>query len=183
MKSIILTFKDLERYHNTIPMIKSGDKIVNFTSNKVYRLIDALPYNIDMTKEESTDLWKSILNEETTQVICIEDNNKLIAGAITVTHSPKVNMLRQDMTNAVLWDIRVHPDYQGQGLATKLINESLSYAKKQNCKKLLIETQNNNPKAIKFYLKNGATLLEENKDAYPIELNEIQYILEIDIKK
>lgn len=146
-----------------------------------FKEVKTKPFSIDMTKLESMDLWKDILNEETTEIIVIEKNNEYVGGVITVTHSPKVNMHKNDMTNAVLWDIRVHPNYQKRGIASKLLNKSIEFSKKMNCKSLLIETQNNNPKAINFYTKNKAYLHEINKGVYESLLGETQLIFKIDI--
>lgn len=176
-----ISFKELERYHKEIPMLKEGTKKLLFKDNKTIELVDTEPYKIDMTKEEKVSLWKEILNPNNTQVLVLEDKGQFLAGTITVAHSPKCNMLKGDMSNAVLWDIRVNPSYQNQGFASILLKESLLFAKKKKCKRLLIETQDNNEKAIPFYLKHGATLLETNKDAYPAQYNEWQYILEIKI--
>jgi len=176
MKLIQLSFKELDNYHTEIPMIKSGSNSVVITNANKVTLLPIKPFSIDMTTDESTSLWKNILNEEKTQILCFVDNGKLIAGSITVTHSPKVNMLKGDMKNSVLWDIRVHPDYQRLGIASKLFEESVIFSKNQHCTNMLIETQNNNPKAINFYIKHKAVLLEENKDVYQKELNETQLI-------
>lgn len=146
-----------------------------------YKEVKTNPFSIDMTKEESMDLWRDILNEETTEIIVVEDNNKYIGGVITVTHSPKVTMHKGIMLNAILWDIRVHPNFQRQGIASILLNKSIEFSKKMNCNSLLIETQNNNPKAINFYTKNEAYLYEINKGKYESQPSETQLIFKIDI--
>lgn len=183
MEIISLSFKELETYHKSIPMIKQGNERVKFSSatSTISEIIEQ--YEIDMTIEEKASEWKKILNPKTTDISVITHRNKFIGGCITVTNSPQCNMLKGDMSNAVLWDIRVHPNFQNCGLGEMLVNISKDYSKKMNCTRLLIETQDNNPKAINFYLKHGASLLETNKDAYPKELNETQYILEIPLTK
>ena len=178
MEVLTLSKNDLERYHKEIPMIKVGHSKVIFDNEKIfYKETEA--YEIDMTIEEKVDLWKKIINFDTSLIQAIMIDGQYIAGAITVTHSPKANMLKSDMKNAVLWDIRVHPDYQNLGLASTLLQNSLEFASTKKCSSLLIETQNNNPKAVSFYIKHGATLLETNEDAYPKELNEVQFIFQI----
>ena len=162
-------------------MIKSGNRIYNYLSLSEFNEIITRPFLINMTIEESMDLWKEILNEDTTEIIVVEENNEYIGGIITVTHSPKVNMHRGDMTNAILWDIRVDERYQRQGIASMLLNKSIEYSRKMKCNSLLIETQNNNPKAINFYTKNKAYLVEINKEVYEKQPTEIQLIFKIDI--
>lgn len=176
MDLVHLSFNELEQYNNEIPMIKSGSKLVKIRDGNKVTYYPITHFSIDMTKYESTSLWKKIFNQETTQIIGFVDKGKLIAGCITITHSPQVNMFRGDMKNSVLWDIRVHPNYQGLGLASKLLEESIIFSKRQHCTNMIIETQNNNPKAINFYLKHNAILLEENTEIYPKELHETQFI-------
>mgnify|MGYP002640996055 CR=1 FL=1 len=177
-----LTFSDLSFYNKTIPMIKEGHTRVEFDNNSMIIQTEVNPFKIDMSAHETPSDWIKILNPETTQITVIEINGQLVAGAITVTHSPKCNMLRNNMGNAVLWDIRVHPKFQNKGYASLLIKNSLQYAKKQNCTQLLIETQDNNPKAIQFYIKHGAKLLDVNTEIYDKDLNETQFIFTISIK-
>lgn len=181
MEVLKLSFSDLWKYHNDIPMIKSGQHKVEFTSNTTMQLIKTIPFQIDMTRDESIDLWFKILNEDTTLIEVISVDNIWVAGAITVTHSPMVNMAQGDLANAVLWDIRVSPKHQNKGYASILMRNSINFAKDMKTSRLLIETQDNNPKAISFYRKHGATLLKSNKDIYPEKLNEIQYIMQINL--
>jgi ribosomal protein S18 acetylase RimI-like enzyme len=85
---------------------------------------------------------------------------------------------------AVLWDIRVHPDYRSQGLGKWLIDKSKELARKRNCKYLKIETQNNNTKACKFYHAMGAKLDGIRKNVYTgDEANEIQFLWYLDLTK
>jgi len=138
MKYFKISFNGLDTYHENVPMIKEGDQLVEFVDNSNYILHDTEPFYIDMAKEESTALWKDILVEENTEIIIVLEENKMIGGCITVTHSPEVRMLKGDMTNAVLWDIRVDPKYQHLGIGTQLLNLSLNYARGKNCDCLLI---------------------------------------------
>lgn len=180
MKLVTVSQFEIDRYHTEIPMIKEGTtKIV--ISNSIFKEVKTTAFSIDMRLDEKTSLWKEILNFNKTLIQVFEVDGQFIAGAITVTNSPSVNMLKGDMSNAVLWDIRVHPDYQNSGLASILMKYSIEYSKEQNCKSLLIETQDNNPKAISFYLKHGASISEVNIDAYPKELNETQFIFKIQL--
>ena len=55
----------------------------------------------------------------------------------------------------VIWDIRVHPSYQGQGIGKKLMALAYAWAKERHAKELKVETQNNNVNACKFYQSMG----------------------------
>jgi ribosomal protein S18 acetylase RimI-like enzyme len=71
---------------------------------------------------------------------------------------------RQDL--AVLWDIRVHPDYQGNGVGKQLFDYGVQWARARNCSQLKIETQQDNVKACKFYAGQGCPLGEINRYGY-----------------
>jgi ribosomal protein S18 acetylase RimI-like enzyme len=85
-------------------------------------------------------------------------------------------MMRGDDTNAVLWDIRVDPKAQHRGIGTLLFETAMAFGRQEGCHRMLIETQNNNPRAIRFYEAQGATLLEINRNHYPDQPAEDQLI-------
>ncbi|PAT02196.1 hypothetical protein CI105_02300 [Candidatus Izimaplasma bacterium ZiA1] len=149
-----------------IPMFKEFDTIYKYNSLNEYIIEKTNPTIIDMNKYESIDLWKEILIEEHCSIFVCLIEDELIGGAIVVTNSPKVNMLNNDMTNAVLWDIRVKKDFQGKGISQLLFDEVKKYSIMKSCKRVIIETQNNNPKAISFYTKIGAKLRFIKKSHY-----------------
>jgi len=59
---------------------------------------------------------------------------------------------------AVLWDMRVHPDYRKMGMGTQLFQQGVLWAREQGCRQLKIETQNINVPACRFYAKQGCHL-------------------------
>ena len=86
------------------------------------------------------------------------DADMPVGGATVAFRSPKVNMLQGRDDLAFLWDIRVHPDYKRQGIGSDLLNRAVEWARKQGCKQLKIETQNNNVLACRFYASHGCHL-------------------------
>jgi GNAT superfamily N-acetyltransferase len=61
-------------------------------------------------------------------------------------------------------DLYVKPDYRGNNIGTKLINEVISHAKRENCKRLRWQVSIWNESAKKFYEKLGAVI--EVDEAY-----------------
>jgi ribosomal protein S18 acetylase RimI-like enzyme len=56
------------------------------------------------------------------------------------------------------WELRwmvVHPDYQEQGIGSKLLSEIIPYVKQRKGKKITVLTSVNNKKAIGLYRKFG----------------------------
>jgi len=180
MKIKQVKFSELKKY-NEIEMLKQYQSIRKYKNINDYEIINVDDTSLDFAKEESMDLWSEIMNHDSCRIFVIEKNGAWIGGTVIVTNSPKVNMLKGDMDNAVLWDIRVDSKYQNQGYGKLLFNKAIKYAREMGCKRMLIETQNNNPNAIAFYEKQGATLLEINFKHYPDCPNEDQLIFIIDL--
>jgi GNAT superfamily N-acetyltransferase len=97
-----------------------------------------------------------------------------IGGAAVAFNTPGLHMLNGRNDLAIIWDIRVHPDFQGRGIGTKLFNHAVEWARKRGCKQLKIETQNVNVPACRFYAKQGCQLGEINCYGY-IDYPEVEH--------
>jgi GNAT superfamily N-acetyltransferase len=93
-----------------------------------------------------------------------------IAGIAIARNTPASGggliMLENRTDLAVLWDLRVHPNHQHQGLATALFQTAVQWARSKACRKLKIETQDTNIPACRFYAKMGCTLSKIDPQAY-----------------
>jgi len=92
--------------------------------------------------------------------------NRPIGGAAVAFHTPGVNMLVNRKDLAVLWDIRIHPDFRRRGVGSTLFRYAVEWAQSKGCTQLKIETQNVNVPACKFYAKQGCHLGEIDRYAY-----------------
>ena len=86
------------------------------------------------------------------------DQEKRIGGAVIAFHTEKLNYTEGRKDLAGLWDIRVHPEYRGQGVGKALLQRVETCAKARGCVQLKIETQNINVGACRFYARMGAKL-------------------------
>lgn len=106
-------------------------------------------------------------------------------GAMTVAGPTKgLNMLYGRKDACVLWDIRIADAYKRMGIGQKLLDMGVSDAKKNGYQQMIIECQNNNVQACKFYQKQGAVLSKIDMYAYYLEpeiRDEIQFIWYLDI--
>jgi GNAT superfamily N-acetyltransferase len=73
-------------------------------------------------------------------------------------------MLESRKDLAVLWDIRVCPEYRGAGIP--LFRYAAEWSRKRGCTQLKIETQNVNVPACRFYQRMGAYLGEIHRFGY-----------------
>jgi len=112
----------------------------------------------DSYEDGGPERWIRQFNTHNWGIFLAVKDNKPVGGATVAFDTPGVNMLcgRKDL--AVLWDIRVHPDFRHQGIGTKLFQYAVDWSKKRGCKQFKIETQNVNANACKFYMKQGCKL-------------------------
>ena len=108
-----------------------------------------------------------------------------LLGAMTIVgKTDGLNMLYGREDACVLWDIRIADAYKHNGIGQKLLDMGVLNAKKDGYQQMIIECQNNNVPACKFYQKQGAVLSKIDMYAYysePEIRNEIQFIWYLDI--
>lgn len=63
-------------------------------------------------------------------------------------------------------NVAVHPDYRKLGIASKLIEEMISYCDKQNCTAYTLEVRAGNKPAISLYEKHGFKIDGVRKEYY-----------------
>jgi GNAT superfamily N-acetyltransferase len=86
-------------------------------------------------------------------------------GAATVAFDTTgVFMLESRKDLAVLWDIRVCPEYRGVGIS--LFRYAAKWSRERGCTQMKIETQNVNVPACRFYQRMGARLGEIHRFGY-----------------
>jgi GNAT superfamily N-acetyltransferase len=89
------------------------------------------------------------------------------AGAAAVAFNTNgVHMLEGRTDLSVLWDIRVHHDWRGKGVGSKLFSRGVAWSRERGCKQMKIETQNVNVPACRFYASQGAVLGGINRFGY-----------------
>lgn len=86
------------------------------------------------------------------------DGNRPVAAAAVASRTPGVDLLEGREDLSVLWNLRVSPGYQRQGVGTRLFALAAGWAREQGLAEMKIECQNNNAAAIKFYHRQGAVL-------------------------
>jgi GNAT superfamily N-acetyltransferase len=67
---------------------------------------------------------------------------------------------------AALWDLRVAPKWRGRGVGSALFRASERWAAMQGYRTLVVETQDVNVAACRFYAQMGCRLVSYEADAY-----------------
>ena len=102
-------------------------------------------------------LYKALMNSST--VLTVWDDEKLV-GLIRVLDDTE--MLAQ------IHYVLVHPDYQGHGIARRM----LEYIKKKYKDYLYIDVMPENKNNVPFYVKNGISVMENGAAIQICNLNE-----------
>lgn len=115
-------------------------------------------------------------------IVSTFDGDRRVGGAIIAYNTEGINMLESKDDLAVLWDIRINKDYRRMGIGSRIIERSIEWARDKKCTRFKIETKNNNVKACKFYVSQGAKLSNFNRYCYKEHPDEIQLIWSIDLE-
>jgi ribosomal protein S18 acetylase RimI-like enzyme len=100
-----------------------------------------------------------------------------VVGAAAVAHdAAELDALRGRRDLAVLWDVRVAPEARGRGVGTALLAAAESWAAARGARWLVIETQNVNVPACRFYARHGCVLGGIHRFAYPDLPDEVQLL-------
>ncbi len=102
------------------------------------------------------------------------DQSLLVGGFIMAYKTLEIHKLEERDDISCLWDIRIHPDYRGQGIGKELFKRLVSEAKARKCKFIKIETTNDNVNASRFYQKQGCKLGQINRYAYQAYPDDVQ---------
>lgn len=78
-----------------------------------------------------------------------------------------------------LEDVLVDSNHRRLGLAEKLINYTLDYAKSQHKQKMFLEVRENNSPAITLYQKLGFKKISTRKNYYSDGINALVYLKEL----
>src|SRR5688500_2545743 len=79
-----------------------------------------------------------------------------VGGAIVVHDEPALDVLGGRRDTAALWDLRVAPSARGAGVGSALLDAALAWARGRAAARLVVETQNVNVPACRFYARCGA---------------------------
>lgn len=146
--------------------------------------VEVEPYTKDLSVYERATEYEKQFDISNWRFYMAFDGDMPI-GAMTIAGTTNgMNMLAGRDDACVLWDIRVADAYKHQGIGQKMLDMGMLGAKEDGYRQMIIECQNNNIPACKFYKKQGAVLSKIDMYAYYSELeirDEIQFVWYLDI--
>lgn len=159
-------------------------RIDNGLLGLTFEKIEVEPYVKDLSVYERATEYEKEFDISNWRFYMAFDN-EVPVGAMTVAGTTKgLNMLAGREDACVLWDIRVTDTYKQKGIGQRLFDMGLANAKKDGYCQMIIECQNTNVPACKFYKKQGAVLSKIDMYAYYLDpeiKNEIQFVWYLDI--
>ena len=133
-------------------------------------------YRKDYDQFEDPRLWPRTFDTARWTLLAAFAGTRRVGGAIVATATPGLDLLEDRSDLAVVWDLRVAPDYRRRSVAAALLDMAQSWARAHGCGEMKVETQNTNPAACKLYMRKGFELAEVKRDAYPELPDDLQLI-------
>lgn len=147
--------------------------------------VPVTPYVKDLAKYERATEFEKEFEIFTWHFFMAFDGEKPVGGVTLAGTTPNLYMLGGMKDACVLWDIRVDDKYKHQGIGQKLFDQVKKVAIADGYKKMIIESQNINVAACRFYRKQGAVIAKIDTNAYCSEPgleNEVQLIWTLKLK-
>jgi GNAT superfamily N-acetyltransferase len=169
--------------YGTVPIAFDVDRIVDHVSRPGggYVLRERLvsrPYqkNYDTIPGERPERWSKRFNTSRWGVLVARADKIRVGGAVIAVDTPGVHMLEGRDDLAVLWDLRVAPEWRRKGMGKELFLAAESWAQRRGKAELKVETQNVNAVACRFYERMGCELRATDPLAYPSLPHEVQFL-------
>jgi GNAT superfamily N-acetyltransferase len=122
----------------------------------------------DAIKGEGPTRWLKRFDTSGWGLIAAYDSDARIGGAVVA--------LGLELDRAILWDLRVRPEYRSSGVGSSLFRAVEEWSRSKGCRSLKVETQNVNLAACHFYVRMGCELGSIDRFAYPDLPDETQLL-------
>ena len=130
----------------------------------------------DAIEGEGPTRWPKRFDTSNWGLIAAYDGPDRVGGAVIAFDTTGVHMLEGRSDTAVLWDLRVGPEYRSSGIGSSLFRAVEVWCSHRACNLLKVETQNINLPACRFYARMGCTLGSIDTRAYHELPSEAQLI-------
>jgi GNAT superfamily N-acetyltransferase len=135
------------------------------------------PYMIDHdARWGSPSRWQERFDVSNWGLLVARANGTRAGSALVAFDTPNLFMLEARRDLVALWDLRVKPEFRGQGVGRRLIEATENWARAKGCRSVKIETQNVNVRACVFYARCGYVLRSIDRFAYQDFPDEAQLI-------
>ena len=130
-------------------------------------------YNVDGSKPAD---WPKRFDTQHWMVFSAYVGSHCVGGATVAWKTPELTLIPYRENRAILWDLRVAPHVRLRGIGRQLIAAAKAWANAQGCEEMVVETQNTNVPACRFYAAQSFELFAIKPFAYPKLPEEIQLL-------
>ena len=159
-------------------------RIDNGLGGLVFEEVPVTPYVKDLSVYEQATKYEEMFDVSNWRFFMAFDGETPV-GAMTVAGTTEGMYMLGGRTDAcVLWDIRVADGYKHKGIGQKMLDMGIAAARADGYRMMIIECQNNNVTACKFYRKQGAQLSKVDMNAYDSEhevADEVQFVWHLEL--
>ena len=136
------------------------------------------PYvkDYDLDPEEGPGSWGSTWDISNWGIFTAFDEDTRVGAAAVAWNTPGLQMLGGRKDVAALWDLRILPDCRRRGIGSVIFAHTVEWARSKGCSQLVVETQNVNVPACRFYARNGCVLTVIDPLAYPKHPAEVRLV-------
>ncbi|MCR4642494.1 MAG: GNAT family N-acetyltransferase [Lachnospiraceae bacterium] len=159
-------------------------RIDNGLGGLVFEEVKVKPYVKDLSVYERATEYEKEFDISHWFFYMAFDDEKPVGAMTIAAREPKLYMLSGRDDACVLWDIRVTDGYKHRGIGQKMLDMGIKEAKENGYRQMIIECQNNNVPACRFYKKQGALLSKVDMYAYYQEeacRDEVQFLWYLDL--
>lgn len=141
--------------------------------------VPVAPHIKDLSQYEKATEYETQFDISRWRFYMAFDGGTPVAALTLAGTTQGMHMLGGRRDACVLWDIRVADAYKRRGLGQRLLDMAIENARADGYCQMIIECQNNNVPACRFYRKQGAVLGKVDAYAYysdPDIRDEVQLI-------
>jgi GNAT superfamily N-acetyltransferase len=120
----------------------------------------------DLIKGEGPTRWPKRFDTSNWGLIAAYENTERVGGAVIAVNTAGAHMLDSAPGTAVLWDLRVSPAHRASGVGSALFGAAEDWCRQRHYRHLMVETQNVNVPACRFYARVGCRLVAIDTRAY-----------------
>ena len=137
------------------------------------------PKNFDAFEDQRPTALPGRYNLSEWGILSCRVDGKLLGGILVAPNNREYVIPGSSHSTAILVDIRVHPDARRHGIGTALFISAISWATTLECTEILVETQDTNVSANRFYAQMGFQLKSVEPMAYAPLTDEARLIWSI----
>lgn len=130
-------------------------------------------YDVDGSKPAD---WPKRFDTRHWMVLGAYADGRRVGGAAVAWKTPELTLIPYRENRAILWDLRIEPGMRSRGIGRQLVAAARAWANAQDCEEMVVETQNTNVPACRFYAAQGFELFAIKPFAYPELPEEVQLL-------